>query len=74
MGVDRLTNWLEANRDGLMTGAIVGAVLVALMLVLRAYGERTVRRDPLGAGWRSAVAAWRVVGLPIAKRTLGWAR
>ena len=66
MGVDRLTNWLEANRDGLMTGAIVGAVLVALMLVLRAYGERTVRRDPLGAGWRS------VFGRVLAKTSIAF--
>ena len=53
MGADRFTNWFEANRDGLMTGFLVGAVLVALMLVLRSYGERSVRRDPLGMGWRS---------------------
>jgi small-conductance mechanosensitive channel len=53
MGVDQLTSWFQANRDGLLTGVIVGAVLVALMLLLRAYGERTVRRDPLGMGWRA---------------------
>ena len=53
MGVDRFTRWLEANRDGLMTGFVAGLVLVALMLVLRSYGERSVRRDPLGTGWRS---------------------
>ena len=53
MGVDRFTSWFEANRDGLMTGFLAGAVLVALMLVLRSYGERSVRRDPLGMGWRS---------------------
>ena len=66
MGVDRLTSWLEANRDGLMTGVIVGAVLVALMLVLRAYGERTVRRDPLGMGWRS------VFGRVLAKTSIAF--
>lgn len=31
-------------------------------------------RTPLGVGWGSAIAAWRFVGLPLAKRTLGWAR
>jgi CelD/BcsL family acetyltransferase involved in cellulose biosynthesis len=31
-------------------------------------------RTPIGFGWGSAVAAWRLVGLPIARRTLGWAR
>jgi len=53
MGVDRFTSWFEANRDGLMTGLLVGFVLVALMLVLRSYGERTVRHYPLGMGWRA---------------------
>ena len=53
MGADRLTSWFEANRDGLLTGALVGFAIVALMLLLRAYGQRTVRRDPLGLGWRS---------------------
>jgi small-conductance mechanosensitive channel len=53
MGVDRFTSWFEANRDGLMTGFLAGLILVALMLVLRSYGERSVRRDPLGMGWRS---------------------
>jgi small-conductance mechanosensitive channel len=53
MGADRFTSWFEANRGGLMTGFLVGVVLVALMLVLRSYGERTLRRDPLGMGWRS---------------------
>src|SRR3954462_14759412 len=33
MGVDRLTTWVEANRDGLMIGIGVGVALVALMLV-----------------------------------------
>lgn len=53
MGVDRLTGWFEANRDGLLTGIAVGAVLVFAMLLLRAYGERSVRRDPMGLGWRA---------------------
>ncbi|MFL6721747.1 MAG: mechanosensitive ion channel family protein [Sphingomonas sp.] len=53
MGVDRLTGWFEANRDGLMTGVAAGVALVALMLLLRSYGERVVRRDPLGIGWRT---------------------
>jgi small-conductance mechanosensitive channel len=53
MEVDRFTSWFEANRAGLMTGFLVGLVLVALMLLLRSYGERSVRRDPLGLGWRS---------------------
>ena len=53
MGVDRLTSWFEANRDGLMTGVVVGLVLVVLMLLLRGYGQRSVNRDPLGMSWRT---------------------
>src|SRR5438309_2348936 len=66
MGVDRFSIWLEANRDGLLTGIAVGLVLVALMLVLRSYGERTVRRDPLGMGWRA------VFGRVLAKTSIGF--
>jgi len=55
MGVDRFTSWFEANRDGLMLGVAVGAALVALMLLLRTYGERTVRRRPDDLGWRSVI-------------------
>jgi CelD/BcsL family acetyltransferase involved in cellulose biosynthesis len=36
--------------------------------------QHSFPRTPLGMGWNSAVAAWRLVGLPLAKRTLGWAR
>src|SRR5438309_3475785 len=66
MGVDRFSIWLEANRDGLLTGIAVGLVLVALMLVLRSYGERTVRRDPLGMGWRA------VFGRVLAQTSIGF--
>jgi small-conductance mechanosensitive channel len=66
MGADRFTSWFEANRDGLLTGVAVGAVLVALMLVLRSYGERTVRRDPLGMGWRA------VFGRVLANTSIGF--
>jgi len=55
MGVDRLTSWFDANRDGLFTGVGVGVVIVALMLLLRTYGERSVRGDPLGTGWRAVI-------------------
>ena len=51
--MDSLTSWFDGNRDGLMTGLLVGVVLVAIMLLLRSYGERSVRRDPLGTGWRA---------------------
>jgi len=55
MGVDKLSAWFEANRDGLLIGGIVALVLVALMLVLRGFGRRTVDRDPEGWGWRTVI-------------------
>ena len=64
MGVDRFFSWFETNRDGLLIGLAVGAAIVVLMLVLRAYGERTVRRDPNGFGWRS------VIGRALAKTSI----
>ena len=66
MGVDRFSSWFDANRDGLMTGLVVGIVLVAIMLVLRALGQRAVRRDPLGLGWRS------VFGRVLAKTSIAF--
>ncbi|MBV8908604.1 MAG: mechanosensitive ion channel [Sphingomonas sp.] len=66
MGVEHLSGWLEANRDGLMIGLAVGAGLVVVMLVLRTLGERTVRRDPDGMSWRT------VIGRVLAKTSLAF--
>jgi small-conductance mechanosensitive channel len=55
MGVDRFTTWFEANRDGLLVGGVVALVIVAVMLALRAFGRRTLSRDPEGWGWRSVI-------------------
>ena len=66
MGVDRLTSWFDANRDGLFTGVVVGAVLVFIMLLLRAFGEHSIRRDPIGIGWRS------VFGRVVAKTSIAF--
>jgi len=65
MGV-AISAWFEANRDGLMIGAAVAAVLVAVMLILRAFGRRTVERDPEGWGWRA------VIGRVLAKTSLAF--
>ena len=64
MGVDRFTGWFEANREGLLIGVAVGAVLVAVMLLLRTLGERAVQRDPHGMGWRA------VIGRVLAKTSI----
>lgn len=55
MGADRFTIWFEANRDGLLIGGVVALAIVAVMLALRAFGRRTLSRDPEGWGWRSVI-------------------
>ena len=55
MGVDKLWAWFDANRDGLMIGLIVALAIVAVMLVLREFGRRSLERDPEGWGWRSVI-------------------
>ena len=66
MGVDRLTDWFDANRDGLMLGLAVGFGIVAVMLILRGLGQASMRRDPHGLGWRS------VMGRVLAKTSLAF--
>ena len=64
MGVDHFTQWIEANRDGLLVGLGVGAILVVLMLALRTFGRHEIERDPHGTRWRS------VIGRALAKTSL----
>ncbi len=56
MAVTSLVNWFANNREGLLLGAAVGAALVAFMLVLRSFGQRTIARDPEGIGWRNVIS------------------
>jgi small-conductance mechanosensitive channel len=56
MGVDDLSSWFEANREGLTVGLAVGAAIVVLMLILRGFGRRTTLDDPHGLGWRNVIA------------------
>src|SRR4051812_5813357 len=51
-----LATWFDANREGLLVGLAVGAAIVALMLVLRGWGQSVVRREPMALGWRNVVA------------------
>ena len=55
MEVDKLQAWFESNRDGLLIGSIVAVFLVAIMLLLRELGKRTVERDRDGWGWRTVI-------------------
>jgi small-conductance mechanosensitive channel len=66
MGADHLWSWFEANRDGLLIGIIVGLAIVAVMLVLRSLGQKTVERDPEGWGWHT------VIGRVLARTSLGF--
>ncbi|HYX47166.1 MAG TPA: mechanosensitive ion channel domain-containing protein [Sphingomicrobium sp.] len=53
--MDKLWAWFDANREGLMVGLIVALVIVAVMLLLREFGRRSLARDPEGWGWRSVI-------------------
>jgi len=66
MGVDKLSVWFEANRDGLLIGLMVAVVIVAVMLLLRQLGRAAVRRDPEGSGWHA------VIGRVLAKTSLAF--
>jgi small-conductance mechanosensitive channel len=66
MGVDKFQAWLDANRNGLLIGVIVAVVLVAMMLVLRELGRRTVARDRDGWSWRT------VFGRVFSRTSLGF--
>ena len=60
----RLVDWLQANEDALLLGALVAAALVAVMLVLRSIGHRIVSADPDCRTWKS------VIGRVLSKTTL----
>jgi small-conductance mechanosensitive channel len=55
MGADKLSAWLELNRDRLLAGIVVALVIVAVMLLLRQLGRTAVRRDPEGWSWRTVI-------------------
>jgi small-conductance mechanosensitive channel len=66
MGVDALSAWFDANRDGLLIGLIVALAIVAAMVVARAFGRRTVEGDPEGWSWRT------VIGRVLARTSLAF--
>ena len=55
MGANNLWAWLDVNHQGLLIGLAVGAAIVAVMLILREVGRRTVAHDPEGWGWRTVI-------------------
>jgi small-conductance mechanosensitive channel len=50
-------DWLIANREGLLAGALVAAAIVGAMLVLRAIGNRIMARNPDCTNWRGIVGS-----------------
>ncbi len=48
-------DWLTANGDGLALGALIAAVLVGIMLILRRVGHRQLDADPDCRGWRGII-------------------
>ncbi len=52
-------DWLIANRDGVMIGALVALVIVGAMLVARLVGARMVAREQRAGtfGWRSVIGS-----------------
>lgn len=55
MATPNIWSWFEANREGLLIGLVVALVIVAIMLVLRSFGQRTVASDPEGWSWRTVI-------------------
>jgi small-conductance mechanosensitive channel len=54
---ESLFQWVALNRDGVMIGAIVAAVIVSVMLIARMVGQRMVAREATEQhfGWRGVV-------------------
>lgn len=49
--------WARANVEGLVTGALVAAGLVGVMLLLRRLGERMLAGDPECHRWRGIIGS-----------------
>ncbi len=52
---DATADWFRANGDALLLGSLVALGLVALMLLLRWFGRKTVAHDPEGLGWKTVI-------------------
>ncbi len=50
-------DWLFANREGLLVGAVVAAAIVGVMLIMRAIGHRIMARHPDCTNWRGIVGS-----------------
>jgi small-conductance mechanosensitive channel len=50
--IDGVFEWIFANLDRLLIGAIVAAAIVAVMLAMRWIGNRLLAKEPETWGWR----------------------
>lgn len=55
MSLDRMRDWFIANQNGLVIGAAVAAAIIAVLLVLRGLGRRSVDHDPDGHSWKAVI-------------------
>jgi small-conductance mechanosensitive channel len=53
--IEGLIGWLEANRNDLLTGLMVAAGIVVIMLLLRSTGLWMVRGDPETTRWSGVI-------------------
>jgi small-conductance mechanosensitive channel len=53
--IDGLFAWIFANLDGLATGALIAAAIVAVMLAMRWVGHRLLATEPETWGWRGII-------------------
>jgi small-conductance mechanosensitive channel len=63
-GIESLYDWLLANVDRLAVGALVAALIVGLMMVLRWIGYRIVAANPENFGWKG------IIGRALAKTSI----
>lgn len=54
---ESLFEWIFDNRSGLLTGALVAAAIIGLMLVMRAVGQRIMATHPDCTNWRGIIGA-----------------
>lgn len=54
---DSVADWLLANREGLLIGAIVAGAIILLMLIMRAIGNRILAHEPDCANWRGIIGS-----------------
>jgi small-conductance mechanosensitive channel len=53
--LSRFLDWLALNMDALALGLLVAVGLIALMLIARSFGHRSVARDPACLTWTGVI-------------------